>query len=106
MRYVHDAVLAATALGSYPIVRWRDRWGTRWEHKQGVVPTDHRVGELDALTVERGRCCQPIGRNVVSGTFGMGRPCLLGSPEPVLGWPYGFSGGGLGIPGTSKYRSI
>ena len=23
--------------GWYPVVRWTDRWGTRWEHKRGVV---------------------------------------------------------------------
>lgn len=32
-------------LGSpYPIVRWTDHWGTRWEHKRGTV---RRVGETD-----------------------------------------------------------
>jgi hypothetical protein len=24
-------------VGSYPIVRWQDHWGTWWEHKKGVV---------------------------------------------------------------------
>jgi hypothetical protein len=23
--------------GAYPIVRWTDRWGTRWEHELGEV---------------------------------------------------------------------
>ncbi len=36
MRYSHDAVAVRHLIGSYPI-RWKDRWGTRWEHKQGVV---------------------------------------------------------------------
>jgi hypothetical protein len=31
--------------GPYPIVRWTDRWGTRWEHKRGVV-RQIRDGEL------------------------------------------------------------
>ena len=37
MRYTHDAVAVRHLLGSYPIVRWQDRWGTFWEHRQGVV---------------------------------------------------------------------
>jgi hypothetical protein len=37
MRYIHDAVAEQFLHGSYPIVRWRDRWGARWEHKRGVV---------------------------------------------------------------------
>jgi hypothetical protein len=29
-------------IDSYPVVRWTDRWGTRWEHKQGEV---RQIGE-------------------------------------------------------------
>jgi hypothetical protein len=30
---IHERHLASP----YPVVRWTDRWGTRWEHKRGVV---------------------------------------------------------------------
>lgn len=35
MRYSSDAMVVRDLFGSYPIVRWTDRWGTRWEHKRG-----------------------------------------------------------------------
>jgi hypothetical protein len=28
--------------GAYRVVRWRDRWGTRWEYRPDEV---HRIGE-------------------------------------------------------------
>lgn len=37
LRYSTDVKARKFLVGSYPIVRWADRWGTRWEHKQGVV---------------------------------------------------------------------
>lgn len=37
LRFSEDARALRYLAGSYPIVRWRDRWGTRWENKQGVV---------------------------------------------------------------------
>jgi hypothetical protein len=30
---IHEKDLSAP----YPVVRWTDQWGTRWEHKRGVV---------------------------------------------------------------------
>jgi hypothetical protein len=35
MWFVGDAI--RTLHSAYPIVRWRDRWGTTWEHKRGNV---------------------------------------------------------------------
>jgi hypothetical protein len=37
MRYSNDATVVRHLIGSYPIVRWTDRWGMRWEHKRGEV---------------------------------------------------------------------
>ncbi len=37
LRFSEDAKAVRYLAGSYPIIRWRDRWGTRWENKQGVV---------------------------------------------------------------------
>jgi len=37
MRYSHDALAVSSLHGCYPAVRWRDHWGTCWEHKQGIV---------------------------------------------------------------------
>jgi hypothetical protein len=37
LRFSEDARAVRFLLGSYPVVRWRDRCGTRWEHKQGVA---------------------------------------------------------------------
>jgi len=37
LRFSEDARTVRDLAGSYPIIRWRDRWGTRWENKQGVV---------------------------------------------------------------------
>jgi hypothetical protein len=37
LRFSEDAKAVRYLAGSYPIIRWRDRWGTRWESKQGVV---------------------------------------------------------------------
>lgn len=37
MRYSTDDVAEKYLVGSYPIVRWQDHWGTWWEHKKGVV---------------------------------------------------------------------
>ncbi len=37
MRFSSDAITVRNLVGSYPVIRWKDRWGTRWEHKQGVV---------------------------------------------------------------------
>jgi hypothetical protein len=36
-RFESDPVLTAQLPGSHPVVRWRDRWGTRWEHRLGKV---------------------------------------------------------------------
>jgi hypothetical protein len=32
-----DPVPPAQVSGAYPVVRWTDRWGSRWEHRQGEV---------------------------------------------------------------------
>jgi hypothetical protein len=37
MRFSHDAIAVKNLFGSYPIVRWEDRWGQMWEHKLGIV---------------------------------------------------------------------
>jgi hypothetical protein len=37
LRFSEDARTVRNLAGSYPVVRWRDRWGTRWESRQGVV---------------------------------------------------------------------
>ena len=37
LRFSEDARTVRDLAGSYPIIRWRDRWGTWWENKQGVV---------------------------------------------------------------------
>lgn len=37
MRFRTDSMATKFTLGWYPVVRWTDRWGTRWEHKQGDV---------------------------------------------------------------------
>jgi hypothetical protein len=37
MRFSRDAMPVADLTGAYPAVRWRDHWGTCWEHKQGIV---------------------------------------------------------------------
>jgi hypothetical protein len=37
LRFSEDARTIRDLAGSYPVVRWRDRWGTRWESRQGVV---------------------------------------------------------------------
>lgn len=37
MRFESDAVGVHHLAGPYFVIRWTDRWGTNWEHKQGVV---------------------------------------------------------------------
>lgn len=37
LRFSEDARTVRDLAGSYPVIRWRDRWGTRWESRQGVV---------------------------------------------------------------------
>jgi hypothetical protein len=37
MRFRTDSMATRYTVGWYPVVRWNDRWGTRWEHKQGEV---------------------------------------------------------------------
>jgi hypothetical protein len=37
VRFETDEIHTQHLSGPYPIVRWTDRWGTRWEHKRGVV---------------------------------------------------------------------
>jgi hypothetical protein len=37
LRFTHDAMAIRNIQGSYPIVRWRDHQGQKWEHKLGVV---------------------------------------------------------------------
>jgi hypothetical protein len=37
MRFESHEMTTDQALTPYPIVRWTDQWGTRWEHKLGVV---------------------------------------------------------------------
>jgi hypothetical protein len=44
IRFEIDPIHGRELVGWYPVVRWTDRWGTRWEHKRGVV---RRVGDAD-----------------------------------------------------------
>jgi hypothetical protein len=37
IRFETDEIHVQHLRGPYPIVRWTDRWATRWEHKKGVV---------------------------------------------------------------------
>lgn len=37
MRFVGTEMTASRLRTVYPIVRWADRWGTTWQHKQGEV---------------------------------------------------------------------
>jgi hypothetical protein len=37
IRVVSDPMAVKFTRGSYPVVRWTDRWGTRWEHRRGQV---------------------------------------------------------------------
>jgi hypothetical protein len=37
MRFEGDPLLVSVLRTSYPIVRWRDRWGECWEYNQGKV---------------------------------------------------------------------
>lgn len=37
IRFETDEIHLRYLSGPFPIVRWTDRWGTRWEHKRGVV---------------------------------------------------------------------
>jgi hypothetical protein len=37
IRFETDEIHERHLAGPYPVVRWTDRWGARWEHKRGVV---------------------------------------------------------------------
>jgi hypothetical protein len=37
IRFFTDAIATKFTLGWYPVVRWTDRWGIRWEHARGAV---------------------------------------------------------------------
>lgn len=37
IRFESSDVAAKSLKSPYPLVRWTDRWGTRWEHKRGEV---------------------------------------------------------------------
>jgi hypothetical protein len=37
MRFLGDTLLVSVLRSTFPLVRWTDRSGTRWEHKQGDV---------------------------------------------------------------------
>ncbi len=37
IRFESDEVSAERLNNPYPLVRWTDRWGTRWEHRRGEV---------------------------------------------------------------------
>ena len=50
MRFSSDALTVRNLYGSYAIIRWRDRWGTWWEHKRGEVRPIDESESLDALT--------------------------------------------------------
>lgn len=44
MRFIGDTLLVSVLRSTFPIVRWTDRSGIRWEHKQGQV---RQIGEND-----------------------------------------------------------
>ena len=37
VRFETNALIQRNLPTVYPVVRWTDRWGARWEHKRGVV---------------------------------------------------------------------
>lgn len=37
IRFEGDPMSSAQFPGAFPVVRWRDRWGTCWEHRRGEV---------------------------------------------------------------------
>jgi len=37
MRFETETVHVKFLKSWYPLVRWTDRWGTRWEHRRGEV---------------------------------------------------------------------
>ncbi len=37
IRFIGNAMAAQDLHGLNPIVRWTDRWGTRWEHRNNEV---------------------------------------------------------------------
>jgi hypothetical protein len=37
VRFEADPMDTANVVGAYPVVRWTDRWGTRWEYRRGEV---------------------------------------------------------------------
>lgn len=44
IRFQSDRLDTNQVAGAYPVARWTDRWGTRWECKQGVV---RRINDSD-----------------------------------------------------------
>jgi hypothetical protein len=47
LRFEADAIDGRDLENPYPVVRWTDRWGTRWEHNRGEV---RQVDESKAWT--------------------------------------------------------
>jgi hypothetical protein len=47
MRFWTDDIAVDRVEGWYPVVRWTDRWGQRWEHRLGEV---RQVGESEPWT--------------------------------------------------------
>lgn len=45
IRFQTDDIHTRHLINAYPVVRWTDQWGTRWEHKKGVV---HRITDAAA----------------------------------------------------------
>jgi len=41
MRFESDEMPARILNAPYPLLRWTDRWGTRWEHRRGEVRQVH-----------------------------------------------------------------
>jgi hypothetical protein len=37
LRFVGNVTVPLFMTGAYPLVRWTDQWGTRWEHRNGQV---------------------------------------------------------------------
>ena len=56
-----DTVHAQLLMDPYPIVRWSDRYGTRWEHRLGKVRRirDDESGCRNAFPLPFSRCVSP-----------------------------------------------
>ena len=45
--FTSDDIADRSTAGWYPVVRWSDKWGIRWEYRLGEL---HRIQESEAWT--------------------------------------------------------